>query len=60
MRKNSIDMYTSYHVYLASSFRDFPPVIGFGFGKKLTYDFLARTLPYHKQEIEKRNPLKVG
>jgi hypothetical protein len=27
--------------------------------KGLKYDILARTLPYHKQEVEKRKALRV-
>lgn len=37
MRKNSIDIYTSQHVYPASSFREFPLErfdFGFVFGKR--------------------------
>lgn len=39
MRKNSIDIYTSQHVYPANSFRDSPSErfgfgFGFGFGKR--------------------------
>lgn len=62
MSKNSIDICTSQHLYPANSFRDFPPErFDCGFGKRgFKYDFMARTLPYYKQEMEKGKFLWMG
>lgn len=62
MRKNSIDIYTSQHVYPANSFREFPldrDLILVLFLVKGVNDFMARILPY-KQEMENGKAFRVG
>lgn len=64
-KKNSIDIYTSQHVYPASSLGDFPPerfilVLVLVKGVKLRFDFMARILPYYKQEMGKESAFRVG
>lgn len=58
-------MYTSQHVYPSNYLgiflqRDLGLGLVLVLVKGLKCDFLARILPYHKQEMEKRKTLRVG